>query len=389
MFPHHSITRRRAIKFGVAGFVGLSTAAATRVFYGTDEIQVVDDTKRNFKVNTKIPLKDRAAAKGVLCGAAANYPSLSSNPTLRKLFAQECSILVAENELKWDVVRPTPDKFDFTKGDWFLNFARAHGMKFRGVHLVWNQANPKWVKELVNRQNAEKILVEHITTVAKHYAGKVHSWDVVNEAISVPYSNRADGLQHSPWLTHLGENYIELAFQAAAAADPDAILVHNEGWVDYDTPRDEAQRKAVLKLLERLKSKGIPIHALGIQGHLHAHQARFNPQKFRAFLKDVADFGLKIMITELDAVDSKLPVDITKRDRLVARAYEDYLSVVLDEKAVISVITWGLSDRYTWLSRYNPRPDGAPVRPLPLDSNYQRKLVWNAMARAFDNAPNR
>ncbi len=69
--------------------------------------------------------------------------------------------------------------------------------------------------------------------------------------------------------------------------------------------------------------------------------------------------------------------------------YEDYLSVALDEPAVIGVLTWGLSDRYTWLSSYKPRSDKAPVRPLPLDAQLNRKLAWNAIARAFDNAPAR
>jgi endo-1,4-beta-xylanase len=103
----------------------------------------------------------------------------------------------------------------------------------------------------------------------------------------------------------------------------------------------------------------------------------------------VASLGLKIMITEMDVTDDKLPVDIDLRDRIIAGAYEDYLSVALSEKAVISVTTWGLSDRYSWLSSTRPRSDKAAVRPLPLDRNFKSKLAWNAMARAFDRAPKR
>ncbi|HEY9637572.1 MAG TPA: endo-1,4-beta-xylanase, partial [Coleofasciculaceae cyanobacterium] len=77
------------------------------------------------------------------------------------------------------------------------------------------------------------------------------------------------------------------------------------------------------------------------------------------------------------------------RDRIVAKVYEDYLSVVLEEPAVIAVLTWGLSDRYTWHSQFNPRQDKAPVRPLPLDAQLTRKFAWNAIARAFDSAPKR
>ncbi|MBW4671806.1 MAG: endo-1,4-beta-xylanase [Cyanomargarita calcarea GSE-NOS-MK-12-04C] len=377
------INRRQALQLGLAAFTGITATSLTKTIHSND------NPKRNFRVVGQSPLRKRAVARGFLSGAAGNYPTLSTDAALRNLFAQECSILVPENELKWDTLRPAIDKFDFSKGDWLAKFASTHRMYFRGHTLVWDQALPGWFKEKVNHQNAENILVEHITTTVKHYAGKVHSWDVVNEAIAIPYSNRPDGLHPGAWLELLGDGYIDLAFRTAAAADPKAMLVYNDRWLDYDTPRDNAQRAAVLKLLERFKSMGTPVQALGIQAHLDGSETRFNPRKLRTFLRDVASLGYKILITELDVVDKKLPVDIARRDRLVARAYEDYLSVVLDEKAVIAVLTWGLSDRATWHSNYNPRPDRAPVRPLPFDSNLKRKLGWNAMARAFDKAPKR
>ena len=82
-------------------------------------------------------------------------------------------------------------------------------------------------------------------------------------------------------------------------------------------------------------------------------------------------------------------LDPVVRDRIVASAYEDYLTCVLDEPAVVAVLTWGLCDRYTWLSEFQPRSDGAPVRPLPWDRQIKPKLAWNAVARAFDSAPSR
>ena len=94
------------------------------------------------------------------------------------------------------------------------------------------------------------------------------------------------------------------------------------------------------------------------------------------------------MITELDITDKNLSVDTTVCDRIIARAYEDYLNAVLEEPAVIAVLTWGLSDKYTWLSEFQPRSDGVPVRPLLLDSDMNRKLSWNAVASAFDKSLN-
>jgi endo-1,4-beta-xylanase len=334
------------------------------------------------------PLHERAAAKGLIYGAATQEYMLSSNPQFASSFAQECAMLVPEDELKWKSLRPSPNSFDFTRSDRLAQFASTHNLLFRGHTLLWHARLPSWFKSTVNRENARQIMLEHITKVAGHYAGRIHSWDVVNEAV-FPKHGRSDGLRNTPWLEFLGPNYIDIAFRAAVAADPQALLVYNDYGMEYDTPKDEAKRTAVLKLLERLRSQGTPVQALGIQAHLWGGETRFNPRKLKAFLAEVAGLGLKILITELDVTDKHLPSDINLRDRLVAEIYQDYLSVVLDEPAVIAVITWGLSDRYTWLSQQQPRQDGQPVRPLPLDAQMRRKQAWKAIARAFDQAPAR
>ncbi len=117
------------------------------------------------------------------------------------------------------------------------------------------------------------------------------------------------------------------------------------------------------------------------------HQSHFDPEKLRKFLREVAQLDLKILITELDVTDESFATNILQRDLETAAIYEDYLSIVLSEPAVIEVSTWGISDRYTWIAKDAPRRDGTPVRPLPLDAKLNRKKVWNAIARSFDNAP--
>lgn len=376
-------SNRRNFLLGAGAFV--STAAMGMGFKYFDSQVGANE----FVVDGNTGLGNRGLAKGLLYGGASDRKHLSSNPRFAQSFAKECSILVSEDDLKWAPLRPTPNTFDFSQGDWLLQFAQTHGMQFRGHVLVWHQRMPTWFKEVVNRQNAEKILLDHIAKVAGHYAGKLHSWDVVNEAIR-PGDGRADGLRtNTPWLELLGPNYIDLAFRAAAAADPKALLVYNDTHLEYDTPDDDARRKFVLKLLEDLKSRGTPVQALGIQGHLRGDETRFNPNKLSKFLSDVASMNLKILVTEMDVEDYKLPKDIQVRDRKVAGAYYDFLSVVLDSPAVEAVVTWGLSDRYTWLADYRPRSDKAPVRPLPLDEQMKRKAAWNAIARALDEAPER
>ncbi|MBW4564849.1 MAG: endo-1,4-beta-xylanase [Mojavia pulchra JT2-VF2] len=392
MLKNMLMNRRYALWLGLGTLGAIGALAKGKAMYSSHKTQDFELAKNNFSIAGKASLKQRAAAKGLIYGAAIPRLYLSSDQKLAARLAQECGILTPEWELKWSAghkpLRPSPDTFDFTAGDWMAKFARTHRMLLRGHTLVWHESLPTWFKETVNRQNAEQFLVKHIQTVVTHYAGQMHSWDVVNEAIEVK-DGRSDGLRKTPWLEFLGTDYIDLAFRLAAEFDPKALLVYNDYGLEYDTSHHEAKRKAVLKLLERLKSRGVPIHALGMQSHMDGNEKRFNPKKLQNFLANVADLGLKIMITEMDVTDKKLPRNPVVRDRMVAAVYQNYLSVVLNEPAVTAVMTWGISDRYTWLSKFQPRSDGAAVRPLPLDSNFRPKLAWNAIARAFDKAPRR
>lgn len=340
----------------------------------------------NSALETALPLGDRAAAKGLLYGAAVAARRMQQDAAFTAAIARECNLLVPENDLKWKTLRPTPEQFDFTRGDWLAAFAQAHNMQFRGHTCVWHDALPEWFDQVVTHQNAEQVLTDHIRTVMGHYAGKMHSWDVVNEAID-PVGQGDSGLRDTPWKRLLGADYIDIAFRTAAAADPHALLVLNDYDLDYDIPRDAAKREAMLKLLQGLVARGVPVHALGMQAHLRAAETSFDPVKLRDFLRQVADMGLKIIITELDVVDQGLPRALHARDLAVARTYQMYLETVLQEPAVLAVLTWGLSDRYTWLAKFRPRSDGAAPRPLPLDSQLYRKPAWNAAASALDYAP--
>lgn len=392
MSQRRKLIKRRSFLYGLGGLATIGSISVGKAIYERQQILALDNPNRDFTFNQELSLNQLASKKGIIYGAAGRKDILATNALYTDTIVQDCGIFVPEWEFKWSsgnlTMRPTPDSFNFTASDWIANFAASHKLRLRGHTLVWHESLPSWFKKTVNKKNAAQILENHINTVVKRYAGKIHSWDVVNEAIK-PKDGRSDGLRITPWLEVLGRNYIDLAFRLTAAADPEALLVYNEAGLEYDNPTHEARRVAVLKLLERLRANGTPIHALGIESHLSPgeSQNKFNAKKMRQFLQDVASLGLKIMITELDVSDRRLPKDINIRDRIVAAVYEDYLSTVLDEPAVIAVITWGFSDSYSWLQKIKPRKDKFPVRPLPLDENIQRKLAWNAIARALDNAP--
>jgi endo-1,4-beta-xylanase len=380
--------KRRTFLLGTGALTGMGLVTASERWHSKQTSVSAVPPTRNFTVSGKQTLRQRAVAKGLLYGAALQAKQVETDSAFAKVIAQECNIIVPESELKWRVLRPSPSVYQFAPADKLLSFANAHNMKMRGHPLAWHENLPSWVHSSLNSLNAKQILTDHISTVVKHYAGKMHSWDVVNEAIE-PKDGRSDGLRNSIWLMMLGPEYIDLAFRVAAEADPKAILTYNDFGMDYDTPFGRKKRMLVLNLLRQLKANGTPIQALGIQAHLHRDNPNFNPDVLSTFLQEVADLGLKIMITELDITEKKLPTEAKLRDRTIAAAYEDYLTVALAQPAVIAVLTWGLSDRYTWLSTAEPRPDGSPVRPLPLDARMNRKLVWNAIARSLDKTTQR
>lgn len=331
-------------------------------------------------------LREYAAERGLLYGSTVSNAPLQDQQFAR-LFVSQCAIVVPEGALKWRTLRPKPSSFDFRASDWLLDFAQNNKLLMRGHTLVWHQSIPDWFDTYVNAVNAQAVLVEHIRTVVGHYAGKLHSWDVVNEVLE-PNDDRPDGLRKKPWLRLLGPDYIELAFRTARAADPKALLVWNENLLDGDDSYSSKKRTALLQWVTRLKKNGVPIDAVGVQGHLRGDQ-RVASAALTQWVAEIGQIGLKVLVTELDVRDPNLPADIASRDKLVAATYKAFLSAVLPQKCVIAVLTWGLSDKYTWLSSYAPRADTLPVRPLPFDANMQPTSAFYTMASAFEHAPNR
>jgi endo-1,4-beta-xylanase len=331
-----------------------------------------------------LPALRAAAGKSGRRFGAAVTPAALGDPAYAALIAAQCAVIVPENALKWSHLRPTPDSYDFAAADAALAFATAHGQQLRGHTLIWHEQLPDWFPAVATPTNARTMMVEHIRRVVGRYAGRIPSWDVVNEAIG-PAGGPADGLRDTPWRRLVGDDYVALAFRTAAAADPAATLMINEYGIEGDTPKHEAKRRALLALLRHLKEQEVPVHALGLQSHLAGGPGR-RYAGLRPFLAEAAGLGLRILVTELDVEDRDLPADIAQRDTLVAAIYRDYLAIVLGEPAVEAVLTWGLSDRQSWLRNFAPRPDGLDVRTLPFDAALRPKPAFWAMLEAFGDA---
>jgi endo-1,4-beta-xylanase len=330
-------------------------------------------------------LRAHAQARGLLVGCAVVPEKLSDESAYANTIAQQANLLVAENAMKWWPLRPAPDKYNFAPADAILTFANAHGQRMRGHNLCWHQALPDWFQSTATHTNARRLLTDHIQGVAGHFAGKLHSWDVVNEAIEVK-DGRPDGLRKSPWLELVGPDYIEIAFRAARMADSTALLTYNDYGIELDTPDQEQKRAQVLALVTQLRLRGVPIHAVGVQSHLTAGEGAPGAG-LRDFIREVGALDMQVFITELDVSDHKLTGTAAERDAAVAKLYGDYLNLVLAEPNVTALLTWGITDKYTWLNHQHPRSDGQLQRCLPFDANYQPTPIFYAMRKAFDGRP--
>ena len=337
-------------------------------------------------VNGVQSLRAHAEKHGLLVGCAVVPERLNKEPQYAGVVAAQANILVAENAMKWKALRPAPDKFDFSGGDMIVAFASAHRQKVRGHNLCWHEALPDWFASTVTKENARQILTEHIKTVAGHYAGKLQSWDVVNEAID-PKSDRPDGLRKSPWFELVGPDYIDIAFRTARKADSSALLTYNDYGIETDAPDQTKKRAQVLELVRGMKRRGVPIDAVGVQSHLGATDPAPG-NGLRDFVRELRRMRLRVFITELDVNERKLESSEAERDAAIARIYKDYVTMMVAESNVDAVLTWGITDRYTWLNSPKfARADAKPQRCLPFDADYQPASAFFALRDALDSRP--
>jgi endo-1,4-beta-xylanase len=319
-------------------------------------------------------LKAMGKEKGKILAVFSGAYQLTHDAKAAQLISSEFEMLANGNDLKMNRVHPEPDRYEFAPGDYDFAWAQKNGMLFRGHTLVWHNALPKWFDSYVNKSNAERVMTDHITTVVKHYAGKFYSWDVVNEPI---HNDRPDQLRRKPWLDLIGPEYIDIAFRTAAAADPKAKLLINECYIEAEAygPRLDAY----LQLITRLKKSGVPIHGVGIQGHLKAG-VPLSKTGMKNFLTALKDMNLEVLITELDVDDSA--VAEPQVDEAVARTYQEFLEIVLPFAKVITLEA--LAD----IRELPKRSDGFLPRPNLWDTDYRRKPAYDAVLKALGELRN-
>jgi endo-1,4-beta-xylanase len=317
---------------------------------------------------------------------------LNPDEDLQNLVISQFNIVTAENKMKWENIHPLPGIYDFEASDSLVAFASRNNLKVIGHTLIWHSQTPDWVftdeeGNWLSRDALIERMREHIFTVAGRYRGQVYGWDVVNEAV---LDNGE--LRDSKWKQIIGDDYIKLAFQFAAEADPYARLYYN----DYSLPNPE-KREGVVNLITSLKQKGVRIDGIGMQAHYHFHYPDIN--ELEKSIEAFARLGVDVMITELDLNvlpipdDDHLGADVADNyefdeylnpfgyelpdsiQQMHAERYAEFFEIFLMHSDKISRVTfWGVHDGQSWLNNW-------PVKnrvnhPLLFDRNLQAKPAF-------------
>ena len=340
-------------------------------------------------------LKD-AFKNSFYIGTALNRGQIyGKDECVNKLLATQFNSITPENILKWEKVHPKPEEYNFEPVDKLMELAETNHMVLIGHVLVWHSQTPGWVFEdepgqLTNRETLLKRMQAHIATVAGRCKGRIHGWDVVNEA----FEDNGD-LRKSKWLKIIGEDYIQKAFEFAREADPEAELYYN----DYNMWKPGKVR-AVVQMVRDLKEKGVKVDGIGMQGHWGLDYPK-NLEEVDAAIAAFAGVGCKVVITEMDLNMLPLPdrntgADISRNikagkelnpypeclpDSMVNVQNERYAAFFKifhkHRDAITRVTFWGVSDRNSWLNNWPVF--GRTNYPLLFDRQCQPKPVFKAV----------
>lgn len=328
-----------------------------------------------------------AARRGGFSYGAAGDVELFTDTDYRALLLSEAEVFTPTNALKFPTLQPAEGRWDFGTADSLVDGARAKGLRVHGHNLAWNDWLPDWVKAL-SWKDARRAFDAHLDHVVPHFAGRLASWDVVNEPFYLGF-DKPGTYRPGPWLEAFGPGYVFRAFKRTAELDPHAKLVLNEAWTERTDVVGLAVRRSLLRLIDEIKDKGLRLDAVGLQAHL-TPQIAYDDHSFADFLHEIAQRKVEIYISEFDVMDLIYPDDVAARDTAVAARTTAFLDAVLAVPAVTRVVTWGLSDRYSWwrepsmLAAYNLK---RLPRPLPYDADLKKKPMWTAMRDAFTRRP--
>ncbi len=320
-------------------------------------------------------------------GAAINSWNLDGSSEQYKTITKHFNVFVYENESKPDATHPSEDRYNFANVDKFVEFGEQTGATLRGHTLLWHSQCPDWFFFDSNGNYvAPEVLLErideHVTTIVSRYAGKIDTWDVVNEVIS-----DGAGLRDSHWYNVVGDydgdgdkyDYIEQAFRSARAADPDARLIIN----DYNMEWSESKTISMYLAVKQMLSEGVPIDGVGLQMHigpdLDVAKLRSNIEILLK-LRDInPDFVIEV--TEMDMnMTGSTKEDFEKQAAKYAEMFQLFIDLA-EEGVLDTVVFWGFYDGASWLNKSD-----ADNYPMLFDREFMTKpAFWSVLEVAENN----
>lgn len=339
-------------------------------------------------------LKDAFAGRFRLGVAIPSRVYMGGEEDARRIVAKHFNSITAENEMKPYSLQPVEGVFSWETADRFVDFGERNAMKIIGHCLVWHQQMPRWFfvdkdGRDVDRETLIARMRAHIHAVVGRYRGRVHGWDVVNEAF-----DENGRLRDSPWRNIIGTDFIELAFRFAHEADPSAELYYN----DYGMASKD-RRDAVVRMIRDFRDRGVRIDGIGMQTHVNLDSP--NISDYEASIAAFAAEGVKVMVTEMDVsvlpTTWNLSAEITRNhkydenldpwkdgvlpdeiDRKLTRRYEEFFEVFLRHSDSIDRVTvWGVTDADSWLNNFPVK--GRTDYPLLFDRRHQLKNCAKAI----------
>ncbi|MFJ5062230.1 endo-1,4-beta-xylanase [Streptomyces nigra] len=295
-----------------------------------------------------------AAQSGRYFGVAIASGKLGDS-TYTSIANREFNSVTAENEMKIDATEPNRGQFNFSSADRVYNWAVQNGKEVRGHTLAWHSQQPGWMQSL-SGSSLRQAMIDHINGVMNHYKGKIAQWDVVNEA----FADGSSGARRDSNLQRTGNDWIEVAFRTARAADPSAKLCYN----DYNVENwNWAKTQAMYNMVKDFKSRGVPIDCVGFQSHFNSGSPY--DSNFRTTLQNFAALGVDVAVTELD---------------IQGASSSTYAAVVNDCLAVsrcLGVTVWGVRDSDSWR---------ASDTPLLFNNDGSKKAAYSAVLNALNGA---
>lgn len=320
---------------------------------------------------------------------------IGENKSVASLIDKQFNAITAENVMKSEKIHLQWGKYDFSMADRFVNFGLAHKKYIVGHTLIWHSQLSPFVKNLKSKDSLLAFMDEHINTIVNRFKGKIDCWDVVNEAL-----NEDGTFRKSIFFEKLGADYIAKAFKLAAQADPVTKLYYND--YNIELPK---KRAGAIALVKKLKSAGVKIDGIGIQGHWHLGKVPF--EDIENSIIEFAGLGLKVAITELDinvlpAPEKMVGAEVSQKfegnsklnpyaaglplekQQQLASEYEKLFKIFLKHKDKISRITfWGVNDGQSWLNDWPV--SGRTNYPLLFDRNYQPKPAFYSVLNVASN----